>query len=232
MTILNVYEVPPLDGRIIFEINPNIAYAMLDRVLGGQGNSINKVENLTEIETKIMTQLFERAVDNLREAWSSIAEIDTVLTDFEVNPQFLQTVSPNETVVVISFNTVIGDTTGMINICIPHVVLEPMIPKLSVRYWMQKTEKEKLPEEVQFIEKKIFKTDLDVVTELGKTTIMINDFLHMDVGDVIILDNSINKPLEVKVGNRTKFVAQPGVVNKKIAVQVLDEMKGGELDDE
>jgi flagellar motor switch protein FliM len=120
----------------------------------------------------------------------------------------------------------------MINICIPHVVLEPMIPKLSVRYWMQKTEKEKLPEEVEFIEKKIFKTDLDVVAELGKTTILINDFLHMDVGDVIILDNSINKPLEVKVGNRTKFVGQPGVVNKKVAVQVLDEMKGGELDDE
>ena len=232
MTILNVYEVPPLNGRIIFEINPNIAYAMLDRVLGGQGNSINKVENLTEIETKIMTQLFERAVENLREAWSSIAEIDTVLTDFEVNPQFLQTVSPNETVVVISFNTVIGDTTGMINICIPHVVLEPMIPKLSVRYWMQKTEKEKLPEEVQFIEKKIFKTDLDVVAELGRTSIMINDFLHMDIGDVIILDNSIKKPLEIKVGNRTKFVGQPGVVNKKVGIQVLDEMKGGELDDE
>ncbi|MBP0726231.1 flagellar motor switch protein FliM [Bacillus sp. RG28] len=232
MTILNVYEVPPLDGRIIFEINPNIAYAMLDRVLGGQGNSINKVENLTEIETKIMTQLFERAVENLREAWSSIAEIETILTDFEVNPQFLQTVSPNETVVVISFNTVIGDTTGMINICIPHVVLEPMIPKLSVRYWMQKTEKEKLPEEVQFIEKKIFKTDLDVVAELGKTIIKINDFLHMDVGDVIVMDNPITKPLNIKVGNRTKFIGQPGIVNKKMAIQVLDELKGGELDDE
>jgi len=232
MTILNVYEVPPLDGRIIFEINPNIAYAMLDRVLGGQGNSINKVENLTEIETKIMTQLFERAVENLREAWSSIAEIETILTDFEVNPQFLQTVSPNETVVVISFNTVIGDTTGMINICIPHVVLEPMIPKLSVRYWMQKTEKEKLPEEVQFIERKIFKTDLDVVAELGNTIIKINDFLHMDVGDVIVMDNPITRPLNIKVGDRIKFTGQPGIVNKKMAIQVLDELKGGELDDE
>ena len=55
MTILNVFEVPPLDGRIIMEVNPNIAYAMLDRILGGKGTSINKVDNLTEIETKIMT---------------------------------------------------------------------------------------------------------------------------------------------------------------------------------
>lgn len=141
MTILTVFEVPPLDGRVLLEVNPNIAYAMLDRVLGGRGVSLNKIENLTEIETKIMSNLFEKAFSNLREAWESIVDIDPMLTDFEVNPQFLQMVSPNETVVVISLNTQIGDTSGMINICIPHVVLEPIIPKLSVHYWMQTQKK-------------------------------------------------------------------------------------------
>jgi len=232
MTILNVFEVPPLDGRIIFEINPNIAYAMLDRVLGGQGSSINKVENLTEIETRIMTQLFERAVENLREAWSTIADIETELTDFEVNPQFLQTVSPNETVVVISFNTVIGDTTGMINICIPHVVLEPMIPKLSVRYWMQPNTKPKNVEETEFIKKRINTTNLNVIAELGKTTISINDLLNLDVGDVIVLDKNTDQPLDIKIGESYKFNAQPGVVGKKIAIQILDELKGGGNSDE
>ena len=53
MTILNVFEVPPLDGRIIMEVNPNIAYAMMDRVLGGKGISVNKVESLTEIEIRL-----------------------------------------------------------------------------------------------------------------------------------------------------------------------------------
>ena len=93
---------------------------------------------LTEIETKIMTNLcLRRHCEYLREAWEYIVEIDPILTEFEVNPQFLQMVSPNETVVVISLNTMIGETSGMINICIPHVVLEPIIPKLSVQYWMQ-----------------------------------------------------------------------------------------------
>ena len=130
MTILNVYEVPPLDGRIIMEVNPNIAYAMMDRVLGGRGVSVNKVENLTEIETRIMSNLFEKAFENLQEAWATIVDIEPIMTDFEVNPQFLQMVSPNDTVIVISLNTQIGETSGMINICIPHVVLEPIIPKL------------------------------------------------------------------------------------------------------
>ncbi|MCL6617913.1 MAG: flagellar motor switch protein FliM, partial [Anoxybacillus ayderensis] len=73
MTILTVFEVPPLDGRVLLEVNPNIAYAMLDRVLGGRGVSLNKIENLTEIETKIMSNLFEKAFRNLREAWESVA---------------------------------------------------------------------------------------------------------------------------------------------------------------
>lgn len=141
MTLINVFEVPPLEGNILMEINPNIAYSMLDLMMGGKGQAHTKATNLTEIETKIMTNLFERSFDNLREAWVNIADIDPILTELEVNPQFLQMISPNETVVVISFNTIIGETSGMINICIPHVVLEPIVPNLSVRYWMQTNKK-------------------------------------------------------------------------------------------
>src|SRR5690606_32477082 len=57
MTILNVIEIPPLDGRMIMEVHPGIAYAMVDRILGGQGTGFNNIENLTEIEIKLMTNL-------------------------------------------------------------------------------------------------------------------------------------------------------------------------------
>ena len=70
MTLINIFEVPPLEGNILMEVNPNIAYSMLDRLMGGVGASPSKVDNLTEIETKIMMNLFERSFDNLREAWS------------------------------------------------------------------------------------------------------------------------------------------------------------------
>ena len=44
MTILNVFEVPPLEGRIIMEVNPNIAYAMMDRMMGGKEKVLIKLE--------------------------------------------------------------------------------------------------------------------------------------------------------------------------------------------
>ena len=231
MTLINVFEVPPLDGNILMEINPNIAYSMLDRLMGGSGTSYSNVDNLTEIEQKIMTNLFERSFDNLREAWENIAEIDPMLVELEVNPQFLQMISPNETVIVISMNTVIGETSGMINICIPHVVLEPIIHNLSVQYWMQSNTKEPTEAQIKALETKVKQSDLQLVAELGTSTISIEDFLTMNIGDVIQLDQKISDPLILRIGDIPKFTVQPGKLKKKMAVQIIETLKGGEGDE-
>ncbi|HEY4552916.1 MAG TPA: flagellar motor switch protein FliM [Bacillaceae bacterium] len=232
LTILNVYDVPPLEGRMIMEVHPNIAYAMLDRVLGGKGTSVNKVENLTEIEMKLMFNLFERTLEHLREAWSGIAEIDPGLEELEVNPQFLQVVSPNETVVVISMNANVGDTSGMINICIPHVVLEPIIPRLSAHYWLENIAKERKPEEVAVLEQRIKEAEVNIVAELGWSELTIEDFLSLDRGDVIELNSRIDEPLTIKVGEIPKFTGQPGKQNNKLAVQLLDNIQEGDEENE
>ncbi len=232
MTLINIFEVPPLDGNILMEVNPNIAYSMLDRLMGGVGESPGKVDNLTEIETKILTNLFERSFDNLSEAWSGIIDIDPYLKELEVNPQFLQMISPNETVVVISFNIMIGESSGMINICIPHVVLEPIVPNLSVRYWMQSNKKEPTPEQSILLEKRLKKAPLPIIAELGNGQMTVEDFLYLQVGDVISLDRKIEDPLIVKIGEVPKFTAQPGHLKNKMAVQIIETMIGGDEDDE
>lgn len=231
MTLINVFEVPPLDGNILMEINPNIAYSMLDRLMGGSGTSYSNVANLTEIEQKIMTNLFERAFENLREAWENIVEIDPMLVELEVNPQFLQMISPNETVIVITMNTVIGETSGMINICIPHVVLEPIVHNLSVQYWMQSNTKEPTEAQKKALETKVKKSDLELIVELGTSTITIEEFLMMNIGDVIQLDKKINEPLILKIGDIPKFTVQPGKLKKKMAVQIIESLNGGEDDE-
>ncbi|TGB04798.1 flagellar motor switch protein FliM [Halobacillus salinus] len=233
MTILNIFSVPPLEGRILMESNPNIAYAMLDRVLGGRGSSVNKVDNLTEIETTIMSHLFERSLENYQEAWGSIVDIDPILEEFEVNPQFLQMVSPNETVVVVSLNTTIGETSGMINICIPHVVLEPIIPKLSVHYWMQTQQpKERNEEEVNALSKTIRGAEVDVRAMLGEADMSIEQFLGLKQDDVIRLDQPIDQPMRMKVDDEEKFYIQPGKMKNHLAVQIIEELREEALDDE
>ncbi|WP_088105101.1 flagellar motor switch protein FliM [Halalkalibacter urbisdiaboli] len=232
MTILNVFEPYPLDGRIMMEVNPNIAYAMLDRLLGGRGTSVNKIDNLTEIETRIMSQLFQRTLESFQDAWSSIVELDPVMQDIEVNPQFVQMVSPNETVVVISLSTTIAETSGMINICLPHVVLEEVLPKLSIHYWMQEKKKQRHPKEQITIEKRVHQAPLLIQAELGRSEITIQEFLMLGKGDVIQLNQAINKPLLMSVGGEPKYYAQPGKMKNQIAVQVTDVIEEAAEDDE
>ncbi len=231
MTILNVFEPYPLDGRFLIEVNPNVSYAMLDRLLGGKGTAINKVDNLTEIETKIMMQLFQRMLESFQEAWNSVIDIDPQQDDIEVNPQFIQMVSPNETVVVISLSTAIGEATGMINICLPHVVLEEILPKLSVHYWMQTKQKSRLPEHIEALEKNVRNTPLVIKAELGKSEITIQEFLQLDIGDTIELNSLIDDPLLITVGDMPKYLGQPGKVKNKLAIQVTTLIEEGEYNE-
>ncbi|QKS71429.1 flagellar motor switch protein FliM [Paenalkalicoccus suaedae] len=232
MTILNVFEPYPLEGRFVMEVNPNIAYAMLDRMLGGQGEAFNKVDNLTEIETKIMSQLFQKTLETFREAWLSIEELDPMMDELEVNPQFLQLVSPNETVVVISLSTTIGETTGMINICLPHVVIESILPRLSVHLWMQTQKKEREPLELESLEYNIKRAPLDVAVELGRSEITVEEFLFLAKDDIIELDQQIDAPLLTRVGDEPKYKVQPGKVKHHLAVQITDVIEEEEYDNE
>lgn len=222
MTILNVFTAAPLEGRMVMEVNPNIAYAMLDRMLGGQGSSPSNVSSLTEIETIVMERVFSRALDSFEEAWRSIIDLELELDVLEVNPQFMQMVSPNETVAVVSLSTKIGDATGMINFCLPHVVLEPIMPKLSAHYWMSTQKKVREPREVAMLEKRVKMAKLPVIANLGGSTISISELLQLAVGDVIRLKETVDDPIVVKIGDQPKFLGQPGVTKGKSAVQITE----------
>ncbi|XEC97118.1 flagellar motor switch protein FliM [Paenibacillus tarimensis] len=229
MTILNIFEAEPLEGRMVLEVNPNVAYAMLDRMLGGQGSAPAKILALTEIETIIMERIFSRAFDSLQEAWKTVIDISPRLEALETNPQFMQIVSPNETIALISLSTKIGETTGMINLCIPHVVIEPIMSRLSVHHWFVSQKKARAPEEVQMLENRVSKAKLPIVAELGTSAISIREFLGLGIGDVISLNKSVNEGLHIKVGDKLKFIGSPGSVKERLAVQI-DEIvsEGGE----
>lgn len=232
MTILNVFDASPLEGRMVMEVNPNIAFAMLDRMLGGQGNGLNNISSLTEIETSVMERMFVRALQSFEDAWRSVVDLKVELDVLEINPQFMQIVSPNETVAVVSLSTKIGDSTGMINFCMPHVTLEPIIPNLSAHYWLSTQKKTREPKEIAELEKRVKKTKLPIVAELGQTTISVQELSHLAVGDVIRLTESVGDSLTVKIGTKPKFFAQPGTYKGKIAIQITEKIGEEENDDE
>lgn len=232
-TILNVFEAPPLDGRMVMEINPNIVFSMIDRLMGGIGvESAFESRSLTEIETIIMERILRRSLDYFREAWKGIEDIRPEHIMIETNPQFMQIVSPNETVAVISLDTEIGDTSGMINLCLPHVVLENSLPKLTAHHWLSSKKKKQLSsEEERLVRQRIKRARLPLSVELGSCRIRLKDLVNLVPGDVIPLDQKTDALLVVKLGKRPKFLGQPGTVGKKMAVQIHEVITGGDEGD-
>lgn len=220
MTILNIFEAEPLEGRMVLEVHPNVAYAMLDRLLGGIGTAPSKIGSLTEIETIIMERIFSRAFESLQEAWKTVIDINPRMEALETNPQFMQIVSPNETIALISLSTKIGDTTGMINLCIPHVVIEPIMPKLSVHHWFVSQKKSRIPEEVDALRNRVNKAALPIVAELGESQVTIREFLGLSVGDVISLNKPVQEGLSIMIGDKLKYIGSPGTLKDRVAVQI------------
>ncbi len=121
---------------MVLEVAPELAYTMLDRMLGGQGSHPDKLTHLTEIETMVIERIFSKILESFQDAWTSVLKLKTELKELEVNPHFLQIVSPNETVVTVTLTVKVGDVTGDIRVSIPHVVLEPIMPRLSAHHWL------------------------------------------------------------------------------------------------
>ncbi|MCK8488609.1 flagellar motor switch protein FliM [Paenibacillus sp. MBLB2552] len=234
MTILNIFEAEPLEGRMVLEVHPNVAFAMLDRLLGGLGAAPSKIGALTEIETIIMERIFSRAFESLQEAWKTIVDINPRMEGLETNPQFMQIVSPNETIALISLSTKIGDTSGMINLCIPHVVIEPIMPKLSVHHWFVSQKKSRAPEEVDALRNRVNKAKLPIIAELGESQITIREFLGLSAGDVISLNKPVQEGLQIRVGDRLKYIGSPGTIKDRIAIQIDEIVSEGveELDEQ
>ncbi|MNH77537.1 Flagellar motor switch protein FliM [compost metagenome] len=220
MTILNIFEAEPLEGRMVLEVHPNVAFAMLDRLLGGIGTAPTKIANLTEIETIIMERIFSRAFESLQEAWKTVIDISPRMEALETNPQFMQIVSPNETIALISLSTKIGDTSGMINLCIPHVVIEPIMPKLSVHHWFVSQKKSRAPEEVEALKHRVNKAKLPIIAELGESQLSIREFLGLTVGDVIALNKPVQEGLSIRVGEKLKYIGSPGTMKDRVAIQI------------
>ncbi|MDR7001011.1 flagellar motor switch protein FliM [Neobacillus niacini] len=225
-TIINLFEVKPMDGKMAMEVNPQIAYAILERMLGGQGDPAARSESLTEIETKLLQKIFTRGFLMYQETWKNIENIHVKLEGIESNPQFIQIASPNDTVIIIVLRTTIGEITGPMTICLPHLIVEPVLPKLTTHQWLSSMSKTNDTQQ-DLLKKNLDTVNIPVIAELGRATLPVSDLLNLQIGDVIGIETG---KLRIKVGDLTRFLGNPGLQKGRYAIQI-DQVIHNEGDD-
>ncbi|MBP3458301.1 MAG: flagellar motor switch protein FliM [Lachnospiraceae bacterium] len=218
--ILGIINFSPLQGDIIIELQTNLGYAMIDRMLGGAGEPLDKNRDFSEIEMSILDRIMVTCMSLLREPWRNVVDLEPFMERIESNPQFAQVIAPNEMIAIVTLNVKIGDIEGFMNVCLPFITLESIMDKLNTKYWfstMQEVSDESYQEHIEAMIKRV---DIPIKAVLGKSIISVLDFASLQVGDIIRLDTKVDDELEIYAGNLKKFTALPGVGKENYAVRV------------
>jgi flagellar motor switch protein FliM len=232
-SVINVFQMRPLKGNAILEINPNIVFSIIDRLFGGPGLPPAKPRPLTDIEEAITRRVINKALESLQEAWKQVVAIEPRADVIETNPQFTQIVPPNDMVVIITLQTKIGQAEGLINICIPYLVLEPIMSKLTTTFWVASAiAKQSSQENVAALQRKLERAPIPVVVEMGRVTVTVQELLELAVGDVMQLETKVEDDLNIIIGSKEKFRCKPGLAGHKLAIQITEVLAGGDDNDE
>ena len=168
-------------------------------------------------------------MNQLKESWQNVVEFFPNLEATESNPQFTQIVPPSDMVVIITIQMKVGDVEGMMNICIPYLVLEPIMPKLTTTFWVAASvSKDDNPSQVDVLQRKIERTKVPFVVEMGRIEISIQEFLTLGFGDVLQLDTKVDDEFKCMIGTRPKYYCRPGTFGKRMAVQITGIVNEGD----
>src|SRR5579883_1966322 len=140
-TSLVAMNMRPYDGSAILEINPSLVFPILEMLLGGSGKAPTKIDReITDIEQSIMEGLLRVILNDLRAAWMAVAAIDFGIESQETEPQLLQIMAQNEAVVAISIEVRIGETSGLMNLGIPSIIVKMLRNKIDAHRTVRKTQ--------------------------------------------------------------------------------------------
>ncbi len=218
--VLGIINFAPLNGTIIIDMATNLAYAILDRMLGGMGVPLEKNREFSEIELSIIQKVLVMMTQLLREPWKNVVDVSPVLNRVETNPQFAQIIAPSDMIAIVTLSLKIGDVEGMVNICLPFFTLEDVMDRLNTKFWFSSMQEKHDENYEEYIESMIRKVDVPIKAVLGKSMISVGDFMNLQVGDCIRLDSKVENDMNIYVGNIRKFTALPGANKDVYAVRI------------
>jgi flagellar motor switch protein FliM len=222
-SILSIFSMDPLPGSGMAQLDLNLVFSIIDRLLGGPGWYPQKLRDLTDIERTLMQRFMARMLNSYRESWNYLLTLSLKIEALDSNPQFIPRIIPLDQIVAfVSCELKVGDMTGVMNFCLPYLVLQQIGPQLSDFQWSPSVVAGRGMTDVDIAQlaRNVERAPVDVKVELGKTVVSLRDLIALQPGDLLMFDKSVDEPLAVTVNDREKFKVFPGVNRDKLAVRV------------
>ncbi len=219
-TCYNAITIKPLTGMAAFEMNLDMAFPLIDRLLGGTGNTPKLTRNITDIEKLLIQGVIKVILGNLNEVWAPVTSVDFHLHASETRPQLLQIAAANEIVILIILEVRIGDVRGNMHLCIPFAALEPIEANFEQDIGVRR--KGNQVADLKQIVKALNRTTIPVTAELTGTAVTVRELLSLKAGDVLRLDSKLAESLSVHVAGSPRFESQPLINDSQKAVRVVE----------
>jgi flagellar motor switch protein FliM len=210
----------PMDGGIAMEIDPSLAFPMIDMILGGPGCASAENRTLTEIELSIIEGVIKIAMRDLQIAWRSIMEMEFYVDGKGTKAQMFQIASPMETVIAVHLELKSGEIAGMMNLCMPSRMLKLLRNKFD-QQWSGRRQKTSGNESERLMEL-IKAVPVSLSCEIRNSKLTVNDALEISVGDIIELNEHIQDPISLCVGGIPKFLGNIAQRRGKKAFEIAE----------
>ncbi len=220
-----------LPGNMLANLSLRVILPVLDRLCGGTGNSGTTGRVLTEIEVAMSRKLAQSMCDILSATLKEF-NIDLVLSvmSLETNALFIeQAMAPNDMVLAVNVTIKLGNQSGLVEFCLPHVLLEPMLPALSANRWFSR--QGGVPGKgTENVKDAISLVEVPISCRLGKTSLSVDDVLSLGKGDILELDVAETGCVTLYVFGKPKFKAKVGLSGNRLAARIVGLADGGEED--
>ena len=227
-TNLNIIQAKPLRGNGLFIFDPNLVFLVVDNMFGGDGRFHTRVEGreFTQTEQRIIRNLLEVVFEAFTKSWETVHPLEFEFVRSEMNPQFANIATPNEVVIVTSFDIELGGNGGSFHVCMPYSMLEPVKDLLynNVQGEHMAVDQRWL----QLLSRQVQCADIELAATLGQADITLEKVLKMRNGDVILLE--VNDNITASVDGIPVLECKYGVFNNQYALKIVKMLTNNEGD--
>jgi flagellar motor switch protein FliM len=228
-TCLVIFNMEPLKGGAALEINAGILFRFIDRLLGGTGLLPVRLREFTEVEQVLIERIAVRAMMDLQQTWQHAGTFGFRIAHLETNPQFVQLTAPNEVVIVVTFDVKVGEESGRMTLAFPHLLLEPVMPKLATHRYFATSQREVSPEEGEGLQENVLRLGMTIRGVLAEVPITIRELVELKPGSVLSLGQAATSPATIELEGVPRFTGRPGTVNRRKALRLLSVIRKGEI---
>lgn len=221
-TSMTVVNMNPLDGKSVIEMSPGMVFPIVDRVLGGRGHALSAPRELTEIESRIVYRIVLMVLDSWKRAWEQLVQFELSIENQETDPLIVQIVPGSEMVILVGYEIYIGEQVGSMNLCIPLLVLNPVLDQISQQTRFQRHVSDEIALATRtLIAHAIRSANLKVEPILGRAKLTLREVASLQIGDVVTLNSREEDLIPVLIGGIPRLFSRPGRRGEQSSVQIV-----------